>query len=232
MTSPSILIVGSCYVDTPLRKAETELWGRLTWKQNPGVDLCLLDSKSPFDPRELVPQFSECISFDDNVGCVTRGGRDGAGRAFCKALEIAAKEEYDYVVVWETDVLFVPPVRPIIEKMHRCGVKLAAMFANPYQFVEFGIAFWNVQYAMQSKFVERYNWEKTPPWPIPEFRIQNLTENELFILPMHGYRNSQSNMNPHNITQIFPYKLPVYLTHCQDLNVYIRWLDLQGIQLT
>lgn len=234
MSTPKVLIVGSVYCDTPLRKTESELWGRIVEQQNKDCDLFLLDSKSPFEPLAMMPTPSrwKYWSFDDNIGCITRGGRDGSGRAFCEALKIAAREGYDYVVVWETDVLFVPSVRPIINKMRAAGVKLAAMFANPFQFVEFGIAFWDVKYAVESKFVERYNWEKTPPWPIPEFRIQNLTENELFILPMHGWRNSENTMNVANIVNIFPYKLPVFLTHCRDANVYIRWLDLHGMRLT
>jgi hypothetical protein len=115
--------------------------------------------------------------------------------------------------------------------MHRSGVKVAAPFAFPYQFPEWGASFWSTKYLKESKFIERYDWEHAPKWPIPEWRIQHLTQDDFFVLPIHGMRNTQNTINQATITAAFPYQPVSWLTHCADFGLYYRMLDLNRINL-
>ena len=229
MSSPRILIVGTSHVPDEARRDLAKLWLRVVKNLNPGIDVMLIDSGSPFDPSKFLD--IEVFRFEDNIGAISQGQRDGSGRGFCKALEFGVERGYDYVVPWEADMIFVLPVVPIIEKMDRVGVKVAAAFADPYQFLEWGFSFWSVKYVKESNFIKRYDWENSPRWPIPEFRVQYLTQYEIFVLPFHGYRNSLNNMNIMNITQLFPYEPCKFLTHCIDHGLYYRMLDLNGVKL-
>jgi hypothetical protein len=231
MSEPRILIAASSYVSDQGRVELTKLWLRAARILNPGIDIVLVDSNSPFNPNEFLAGV-EVFRFEDNIGAISQGYRDGSGRAFCRTLDLACEGGYDYVVSWETDLLFALPLTPIVEKMHRTGVKVAAPWANPFQFVEWGCSFWSTQYLRESRFTERYDWKNTPTWPIPEFRIQAMVEEELFILPIHGWRNSENRMNIANIAQLMPYFPPRFITHCRDFSLYYRFLDLNGVTLT
>jgi hypothetical protein len=231
MTAPRILIAGSSYVADEGRRELTKVWYRLVKQLNPGIDVVLVDSASPFDPRKFLPGLLEIETFLDNVGAVSQGQQDGSGRAFCRCLETAVERGYDYVVPWETDILWVTPIEQTIAKMHRSGVKVAAAFANPYQFPEWACSFWSTKYVTESRFIERYDWQHSPRWPIPEWRIATLTDPDLFILPIHGWRNHENQMNIANITHLFPYHLPQFLTQCRDFQLYYRFLDLHKINL-
>lgn len=229
MTTPRILIVGSSYVADEPRRELTKIWYRLVRHINSGVDLFLVDSASPFDPFKFLPVAG--FRFPDNIGAVSQGQRDGSGRAFCKCLELGIEGGFDYVVPWETDLLFVPPIVPIIAKMHRAGVKVATAWALPFQFPEWGICFWSTKYLKESRFIERYDWQHTPKWPIPEFRISHLTDPDLFLLPINGWRNHGNEMNVGNISNMFPYMPPAFITQCRDFQLYYRFLDVNRISL-
>jgi hypothetical protein len=230
-SSPRILIAGSSYVADEGRRELTKLWYRLVKHINPGIDLVLVDSASPFNPGVFLPEEVEIEYFSDNIGAISQGQRDGAGRAFCRCLQLGVEGEYDYVVPWETDMLWLPPIEPIVDKMHRSDVGVAAAFANPYQFPEWACSFWSTKYVKESRFIERYDWEHSPKWPIPEWRIANLVDSDLWILPIHGWRNHENQMNIANIAQLFPYKPCSFLTQCRDFSLYYRFLDINQISL-
>lgn len=227
------LIAGTSYIADEGRRELTLLWARVARHLNRDTEIWLIDSASPFDPREFIPQSLDINIFrlDDNIGAISQGMRDGSGRSFCTALQIAIDEEYDYCMIWEADLIFTKPIAPIIEKMAHTGVKVAAPLAAPYQFPEWGCSFWSVDYLRESKFIERYNWQNAPKWPIPEWRIQHMVEPEFFLLPVHGGRNEDNRLNLTNITNFYPYAPPVFLTHCNDFSLYYRLLDLNRINL-
>ena len=231
LTSEKILIAGTCYVPDDGRVELTKLWARVVQHVNPDIDVVLVDSASPFNPRDFLPETINVVSFPDNIGALSQGARDGSGRAFCKALELAVEGGYDYCMIWEADMLFAPSVESVIDKMRRVGVKVACPYADPYQFPEWGCSFWSTQYLKETRFIERYGWENCPKWPIPEWRIKHMVEDELFILPIHGYRNSMNTMNMGNMTNLFPYSPPSFITHCLDFSLYYRFLDLNRIHL-
>lgn len=232
--SPRILIAGTSYVADEGKRDLVQLWTRVTRHLNPDVDILLVDSASPFDPNSFLPMGDSNLyvkRFPDNVGALTQGGQDGSGRAFCEALDTAAKE-YDYVAFIETDVIFALPVTPFIEKMHKASVKVTSPVAAPYQFPEFGLSFWSSEYLRESKFTARYDWQNVPKWPIAEWRVLSLVGEDYWTLPIHGCRNDDNRLNVANVTNYFPYMPPAYLTHCADYGLYYRLLDLNGVRLT
>lgn len=231
MSGTRILIAATSRIETESRRDFVKLWWRVNAVLNPGVDIILIDTCSPFDPAVFLPE-TEIYRFDDNIGTLSHGQRDGSGRAFMKALEFGVLRGYDYVVHWETDLLFAKPVTPVIERMHRSGIKAASFIANPYAFCEWAICFFNCQFVKESKFIERYDWANAPAWPIPEWRIESLLGDDLWLLPIRGMRNSLGNVNAANLHQFFPYGPPDYLTHITDFTLAYKFLELNQIHVT
>ena len=228
--TPRILVYGGTFCDTSESRDMVLLWSKVVRGINLDVDVLVIDSVSPFDPRAFLDGNVEVVGFEKNVGHLCRGGQDGAGRTFCEGMLIAAERGYDFVVHWETDLLFARPIRPIIEKMARTGVKVGALSQRYYQFLEWGISFFNVRHMMQSRFVERYCWETAPAVPIPEVRIEQLLADDLFILPFRGMRNDVNEANVANLGGMFPYFVPDYITRA-TLPLCHEFLRLNGIQV-
>lgn len=230
---PKILIAGTSFVDNEHTRELVKLWYRAMKHQNPDEDFILIDAPSPFDPEQFLPKGLNIFRFEENVGAITRGGKDGAGRGFSKAIELAAAGHYDYVAVYETDFIFCPPIRQVINRMHKAGVKVASpSLATPYRFAEWGILFIDVKYAVESRIVERYDWQNSPTWPLVEMRLERLFGDDLFFFNFPGFRNESNDINAANIANHFPYGTCQWLTHCADLNVYVRMLELNGIYPT
>jgi hypothetical protein len=228
--SPTILIVGTSWVPDEGARELCKLVYRTILTLNPEEAVSVVDSCSPFDPSQFLPSVPVVHRFDENIGAINRGGGDGAGRALCRAIQLAAIAGYDYVVIQELDFLFAKAVRSLVERMHKAGVKIATPgLANPYAFVEWGIFFVNVAWARETKFVERYDWAHSHPWPLVEIKLEQLAGDDLFLLGLRGMRNEGNQLNVANLANAFPYANPVWLTHCADQNVYARMLELNGV---
>lgn len=223
------LIAGTSYLSDQGRVELANLWLRVARSLNPGMDILLVDSASPFDPASYLD--CDIYQLGDNIGQNSHGERDGSGRAFCKALEIGIERGYDFCAFIETDVIFALPVNPIVEKMAHSSVGVCSPLASPYQFPEWGVSFWDLVYVGASNFIERYGWEKSPKWPIPEWRLLKLVEEVYWQLPIHGRRNEDNLLNVANISNVFPYFPPAWLTHCADYALYYRLLDLNKVQV-
>ena len=227
------MIAATSWVPDEAARELCKLSVRVIKTLNPGEDLIVIDSCSPFDPLQFLPGSHFSFHFEDNVGAINRGGKDGAGRALSKAIAKAIEWGYDYVAVQETDFIFAKPIRPIIERMHKAGVKVASPgLAAPYAFVEWGIFFINVAYARESKFIERYDWEHSQTWPLVEVKLEQLFGDDLFLLGLRGLRNESNAVNVANLANYFPYANASWLTHCADHNVYVRMLELNGVYPT
>jgi hypothetical protein len=228
--APKILIAATSWVPDEGARELCKLSYRTIRTLNPDEDLIVIDACSPFDPNVFLPGAPAVYRFDENVGAINRGGRDGAGRALCRAISHAINDNYDYVAIQETDFIFAKPIRPIIERMDKAGVKVASPgFAAPYAFVEWGIFFVNVSYAHDSEFIERYDWEHSQPWPLVEIKLEQLFGDDLFLLGLRGMRNEANQLNVANIANYFLYANATWLTHCADHNVYTRMLELNGV---
>jgi hypothetical protein len=230
MSEPKILIAATSWVPDETARELAKLAYRTIRTLNPDESVIIVDSCSPFDPNQFLPDAPPIQRFDENIGAINRGGGDGAGRSLCRAIQCAAISGYDYVAVQELDFIFAKPIRPIINRMHKAGVKIASPgLAAPYAFVEWGIFFVNVAWARESKFVERYDWPHSQPWPLVEIKLEQLAGDDLFLLGLRGQRNEGNQLNVANLANCFPYTNPVWLTHCADHNVYARMLELNGV---
>lgn len=228
--APRLLIAGTSFVDSEQARELCSLSVRVIRSLNQYEDFVLIDAGGAFDPKEFLPAGTEVERFGENVGAINRGGKDGAGRALCRAIEMAIAGGYDYVAVHETDFIFAKPIRPIVERMARAGVKAATpSFATPYAFYEWGVFFVDVAYAKASRLIARYDWEHSQTWPLVEIKLEQLFGDDLFMLGLRGLRNDSNQVNVATLANMFPYANCAWLTHCADHNVYVRMLELNGV---
>ncbi len=234
------LILGTSFVG-PSAQGYTlrmvELWAKLLRHLNPDIDALVIDSASPTNPTDILAKHDiECFRFDDNIGHLNGlHGRDGWGRAFCAGIEIAIQRNYDALVYMDTDIILAEPVGPIVDKLRRHAIKVAMPLASPYMFAENGLAFYDVAYLAESRFVERYDWlsrtaEKQTPLTIPEVECERLLRDEFFLLPLRGWRDDRNQLTVNNIATAMPYGLD-WLTHVKNFAVYERFLEMKGIML-
>ena len=229
--NPRILIGGSAYIDSPEKRELALMWLKTVRAQNPGpvFEIVVVDSCSPIP----CASFMDCkvIRFDDNVGAISRGERDGAGRALTKIWELAIAGGYEYIVHWECDFLFAPSVREVQRKMQRAAVVCAVPgFAAPYQFCEWGISFFWTRWVEEFDLIAKYDWQNAPVYPIVEIRLENIIGDDLFILPFRGRRNEDGLLNPGNLANHFPYHRPDWLHHA-DLPTMRQFLHLNNVRL-
>lgn len=251
MTEPRILIAGSAYIHNEGLRELCRLWARVVNHLDPNVDVVIIDSVSPFEPAVFLdwPVIHEITGsnkwisdewrnghkwvyrFAENIGHLSRGGEDGAGRTFCKSIELGIEGGYDYVAVIETDLIFLRSVTEICKRMQRSGTQMAAMPQIQYCFPEFGVCFIDLKWAKEFDLVGKYNWKRSQPWPIPEIRLMNIVQDYLMLLPIWGMRNDQKQMNEVNMANFWPYAPIAWLTHAEDFRLYLRALTLNNISL-
>jgi predicted SAM-dependent methyltransferase len=221
-TSP-LLIFATTYVDSDARQTLTEQWLELTSALNPGAPLLLVDSASP------LPLVSEAwkkqhpsvqyrvFDFGDNVGHLSRGGKDGWGRAFCKGLEIAVEEGFTYVAHVEGDSLLRLPVDGLIDQMLQaqrecCTTKVSGMKKDIAGWIETGLMVFKTAYVRDSGFIQNYNWKARRVAPTPEIVIANLIKSDVFLLPIKAVRGDK-----HQITHDNVLSLGLdWITHCHN----------------
>lgn len=239
------LILGTCYVDTEEMEDVVDMWARLVRKLNPECDVLLVDSASPVKLSGFLPRLGyNCLCpmptpehltgtservigfFPDNIGHLSRGGRDGWGRALSAGIDYAVRQGYTHLAYIDADILLARPVQPILDKMIRTGVKIACPLEPQYLMVENGIIFADVAYLRDSKFIERYDWENPPTdGRLPENRFEDLVSDELFLLPLRGLRNDFGAITPQNVG-----RAPDWITHASS-EVYAAFLKVNGIKL-
>lgn len=227
----SCLIYSGVHCQTEENRELVKLWARLTRYLNPDALILILDSLSPFDPIHFIPDDLgiRIHRYQTNPGHLSQGGGDGAGRTFCDGIHWAKLYGCDYAVHLESDMLLAKPLAPLIDKMQRHGTKAAACYLTQYQFFEFGICAMNVEHMIATKFTERYDWENAPKWPIPELRIAELLDGDLWIIPWHGARNDQHQIKAGALNLAFPYAAPDWMTH-MNLEVARSFLQANGLE--
>lgn len=243
---PRILVFATTYVDCKERAKLTEQWLSLHMGLNgEDCDFLIVDSASPFQP--LIPEGFTAIpyvdgissrlmlhSFPDNVGHLSRGGRDGWGRAFSFGLQAAIDGLYDYVVHIEGDSLFKRKIRPIIDHMKREKVMAAStpvkgMIRDLAGWVETGLMFFDVEFIQRTRLVERYNWPLRKAAPTPEVVIRNLLSRDLAMMPWKALRGDKQQITHENVLSL---NLD-WLTHCHnDVWAYDRFFEsaMKGVE--
>lgn len=227
------LIYSGVFAQDEIASETVRLWAKLVDHLNPNIDVVIYDSRSPFDPKYLVPERFEIVRFPDNPGHLSQGGKDGAGRTFCQGIIDARERGYDYAVHLESDFFLTMPIGKIIERMDKAGVKVGCAKMDFYQFFEFGICAMNVPRMVATDFVKRYDWENRTLNPIPEIYLEQLFGDDLFILPLRGLRNDRRWLNMMNFDMIYPYGPCDFLTHAygDDFKLYPEFLRRSGINL-
>jgi hypothetical protein len=216
---------------------------------DPNVDVVVIDTASPYEPSQFLgwpyviegtgdegwahdqPVKRWVYRFKENLGHLSRGGQDGAGRTFCKSIELGIEGGYDYVVIIETDLLFFRSVTEICRRLQRNGTKIAAVPNFQYQFPEFGVCFIDCRWAKEFDFIGKYNWKGSQPWPIPEVRIMNIVEDYLMLLPLYGIRIDQSGVTAATLSNYFPYFQIAWITHATTFDLYQKAIMMNNIAL-
>lgn len=253
MTEPRILIAGSAYIHNEGLRELCRLWTRVVDHLDPNVDVVVIDSVSPFEPAVFLDWpilkeedcngvvFGRYISpntpqrfvykFKENIGHLSRGGEDGAGRTFCESIRLGIELGYDYVAVIETDLIFLRSVTDICKRMQRSGTQMAAVPNQQYQFPEFGACFIDCRWAKEFDLIGKYNWKKSQPWPIPEIRLMNIVQDYLMLLPIYGMRVDHQPITAASLQNYYPYFPIAWVTHAEDFQVYLKAIMLNNITL-
>lgn len=229
-----VLIYGTCYVDSEHRAKMLDHWLSLTTRLNPDCDILLVDSASPLmgggkvemsTPFQYHPRV-RLFSFPDNVGHLSRRGRDGWGRAFCQGLQMAIDGGYDYAMHIEGDSLLRLPVMPIAEQMRAEKIKVASTevggMRNHHlrQWVETGLMCFDVGYVRDSKFVAKYDWQKRQASPTPENVIWRILGNDLRIMPWRTQRGDKRQITAQTVGEYD------WITHCWGFDaIYDAFAD-------
>lgn len=199
-----ILIFGTVYCDIEAKRTLAKQWGTLHKAMNPYCDLLLVDSNSPL----AIPDVP-LLQLGNNIGHLGRKGKDGWGRAFCAGLQYAIDHGYDYAVHIEGDSLFKRPVVDFCEFIKEndldafvCGVNGTRY--KEFAWVETGIMFFSTDYILNSRFVERYNWQdgKSKQYPhTPEAVIYELldADNALNMVPITVMRDDKNVLTKDNV---------------------------------
>jgi SAM-dependent methyltransferase len=237
------LIVVTCYVDSAHRARLFDHCLTLTRKRNADCDLLVVDSHSPlcpgvakliadkhgaFLPYSGTPARQMVYSFPDNVGHLSRKGRDGWGRAFCYGLDAAVQAGYDYVVHIEGDSLFRLPVLPIVRQMRRqkIAVQSIPVLGTKYEmrgWVETGLMFFSTEFLVESKLTQRYDWPNRRESPSPEAVVRGLCGDKLQMASWKAWRGDKNQITADNIAEL---NLD-WVTHCWDNDpVYDRFLEV------
>jgi hypothetical protein len=219
-----VLLFGTSYCEgQPARHLFTQ-WLDLVTKLNLDADILVVDSASPDLPDT---GRARVLQLGDNIGHLTKTGRDGWGRAFCAGLQAAVDGGYRWAVHIETDLLFSRPVAPTLDKMSRSGVRVAAAVAHPWQWLESALVFADIGYVENTNLIERYDWENVTPTDFPEVRLERLTKREVFALPFRGYRNDLGAVTVQNMRKFFPTGID-WITHA-DAAVCREFLRVNGL---
>lgn len=230
-----ILIFATTYVDSDARERLTRQWLDLHTALNPDCEFLIVDSASPLpvlDPEwaasfKANPQKYRFFNFGDNVGHLSRHGRDGWGRAFCRGLDYAVERGYDYVLHIEGDSLLRVPAREIVAKLKASGKGVASIpvrgttreFPN---WVETGLMCFKTSLVREMAFSACYDWQHRESRPTPELVVHHLIGGVLLMLDLKGLRGDKN--------QIAAKDIPAldldWVTHCHnDIWVYDRFVE-------
>ena len=237
-----MLVFCTAYLDSKDRTKLTDHWLNLHMRLNPECDFLIVDSQSPqgwgvlgahgsWAPHTMgMHEKRMFYGFPDNVGHLSRGGRDGWGRAFCYGLDAAVAGGYDYVAHIEGDSLFRVPVGKIIGRMRterlRCATtKVSGMRYDMPNWIETGLMFFDTAYLRSSGFTARYSWHKRRQAPTPEVVIYHeLTKDGALhtLDDLKAWRGDKQQINHANVVGL---NLD-WVTHCHnDVWVYDRFIE-------
>jgi SAM-dependent methyltransferase len=227
-----VLLFQTTWIDSEHREKLIRNGIKLHTSLNPDCDYLVVDSNSP---RSSWKNGSHWINFQENIGHLSRGGRDGWGRAFCRGLEEAISGGYDYVVHIEGDSLFRLPVMDICREMNQknqrrvMSIPVVGTKRVEEGWVETGLMFFNVQYLRDSSFIEKYDWQKRTAAPTPEKVIAGILGRDLSYQHWKGLRGDKNQITVDTLESL---DLD-WITHCWDNDdVYNKFVELNMPKVT
>lgn len=184
-------------MDTLEKRAVQRMWYTRA-EANPRCDAMIVDSCSPLLPNP--PPRVWYYTFSDNVGHLSKGGRDGWGRAFCYGLQYAIDEGYDWVAHVECDSLCKLDVANVSEALEEAAVRVATIPLSswPGQ-IETGLMFFDVEWLRDSSLIERYDWAHRQRYPEPEKVVKELCGRDLHIMNYRGMRDDFNELTRDNV---------------------------------
>lgn len=173
------------------------LWFRMA-ERNPMCDAMIVDSCSPMLPH--VPSSVWYYGFEDNVGHLSRGGRDGWGRAFCYGLSYAVAEGYDWAAHVECDSVCKLDLMCEVERLQDSCVDVATIPLSswPGQ-IETGLMLFSTQWLRETDFVSKYDWSGRGRYPEPEKVVKTLCGEDCELQSWRGMRDDFHELTPENV---------------------------------
>lgn len=206
------LIYGLTYINDLGKVELTEMWLKLLQLFNPDCDILLVDTPAEPSFRGLVPSLRgvthhvvaegdplpqlqrgvNCISFDDNIGHLSLTGRDGWSRAFCRGIQVALEQDYDYVAHIEGDILCRLKFDDAIAKMKTHNLGALSTIATKWNFMEIGLIFMECNYLREIDFLGRYDWRsmtRDDRMQRPEHIVHKIMQGRLLFELWYGGRD-------------------------------------------
>ena len=196
------LIFGNSYVASEERAWLVSVWAKLVIKLNPGTDVLVIDT--PADPSffPVLPDNIQVIRYEENVGHLMTGGKDGAGRAWSTGIQYAIDNGYTSLAFIETDLLLAWPVAGYISEMYKAGKWFAQTPGPPYPWNESGVWFADVARLRDTNFVDRYDWSSIVWGDWPEWRLPKVVGDGLHMLSLNGRRAEDGAVTEENAGEL------------------------------
>ncbi|MFO1058559.1 MAG: hypothetical protein U1E53_16520 [Dongiaceae bacterium] len=204
-----VLVFGTCYCGDESKLRLLEQWAEALRRVAPGFDHLVVDSNSPvfdtaslpllsgFGPRGfissepglLAPGHRSIVSFPDNVGHLSAGGRDGWGRAFCQGLLAGMAGGYDYVIHVEGDLLTRLDLPAICRDMAARRIEALAAITPGKGWLETGLVLLSVGLVRRLRLVKRYDWSRRSLLPYPEILLGELLGDAVLLRLWRGSKD-------------------------------------------
>ena len=204
-----VLVFGTSYCATQPKLRLLDQWAEALQRVAPDFDHLVIDSRSPvFDTASLpfLARFGACrmipadpasfavghrsiVSFPDNIGHLSAGGRDGWGRAFSQGLLCGLAGGYDYVIHVEGDLLTRLDLPKVCRMMGERRIDALAGVTPNLGWLETGLVFLNVDFLRRSRLVEHYDWSRRVARPYPEVVLSELLGDDLFLQLWRGSKD-------------------------------------------
>lgn len=167
-------------------------------ERNGRCDALIVDSCSTMLPH--VPSSVWYYGYGENVGHLSRGGRDGWGRAFCHGLNYAVEHGYDYVAHVECDSLCRLDLASEAEELELGSDVVATIPLSSWPgHIETGLMFFSVDWLRSSYFVERYDWAHRTKYPEPEKVVKDICGSDLTMMECRGMRDDFHELTVDNL---------------------------------
>lgn len=152
-----------------------------------------------------------------NIGHLHATGRDGWGRSLSAGLKAALAGGYDWVAHVEADMLIRADLASVVAHIVGRNGRWGAPRCRPWGFIESGLFVVSTRHLAASRFLERYDWRKTPFLPHQEWLFEAIL-GPCVDLPLPGGRIADLGAD-----DAAHYS---YVTKCRDIAHFKSYLDV------